>query len=112
MKTQEAFETPQTMHSLDNPIWNSLSTLHAHFAEGDELAKRYPPEVTLLAGMPEPTSEAFASLAKTLQRAGAALFLDQPPQIPAGWITSTRRRWCRCSAKNPIWRRMVFQPKN
>src|SRR5271156_6347766 len=87
MKTQEAFETPKTMHSLDNPIWNSLSTLHTHFAEGDELAKRYPPEVTLLAAMAEPTAEAFASLAKTLRRAGAALFLDQPPQIPAGWIT-------------------------
>jgi ribosomal protein S18 acetylase RimI-like enzyme len=87
MKTQEAFETPKTMHSLDNPIWNSLSTLHAHFAEGDGFAKRYPPEVTLLAGMAEPTIEAYASLAKTLQRAGAALFLDQPPQIPAGWVT-------------------------
>jgi len=37
--------------------------------------------------MSEPTSEAYSSLAKTLQRAGAALFLDQPPQIPAGWIT-------------------------
>ncbi len=87
MKTQEAFATPKTMHSLDNPIWNSLSTLHSHFAEGDALAKRYPPEVTLLAAMAEPTAEAYASLAKTLQRAGAALFLDQPPQIPAGWIT-------------------------
>ena len=87
MKTQEAFETPKTMHSLDNPIWNSLSTLHAHFAQGDELAKRYAPEVTLLAAMAEPTSDAYASLAKALQRAAAVLFLDQPPQIPAGWIT-------------------------
>jgi ribosomal protein S18 acetylase RimI-like enzyme len=87
MKTQEALETPKTMHSLDNPIWNSLSTLHAHFAEGDELTKRYPPEITLLAGMGEPTAEAYASLAKTLRRASAVLFLDQPPQIPAGWIT-------------------------
>lgn len=75
------------MHSLDNPIWNSLSTLHGHFAEGDELAKRYPPEVTLLAGMGEPTIESYAALAKTLQRSGAVLFLDQPPQIPAAWIT-------------------------
>jgi len=87
MKTQEALETAKTMHVLDNPIWNSLSTFHTHFAEGDELAKRYPREVTLLAGMVESTAEAYASLAKTLQRAAAALFLDQPPQIPAGWIT-------------------------
>lgn len=87
MKTQTAFESAKTMHILDNPIWNSLFTLHAHFAEGDELAKRYPPEVTLLAAMGEPTTEAYSSLAKTLQRAGAALFLDQPPRIPAEWIT-------------------------
>jgi ribosomal protein S18 acetylase RimI-like enzyme len=87
MKTQTGFESAKTMHILDNPIWNSLSTLHAHFAEGDELAKRYPPEVTLLAGMGEPSAEAYGSLAKTLQRAGAALFLDQPPQIPSGWVT-------------------------
>jgi len=87
MKIQEAFETPKTMHSLDNPIWHSLSTLHGHFAEGDGLAKRYPPEVTLLAAMGEPTSDAYASLAKTLQRSGAAVFLDQPPLIPAGWVT-------------------------
>jgi hypothetical protein len=65
MKTQEAFETPQTMHRLDNPIWHSLSALHAHFAEGDELAKRYPPAVTLLAAMGAPTAAAYASLANT-----------------------------------------------
>jgi hypothetical protein len=58
MKTQTAFETATTMHILDNPIWHSLSKLHAHFAEGDDLAKRYPPEVTRLAAMGEPTSEA------------------------------------------------------
>jgi ribosomal protein S18 acetylase RimI-like enzyme len=87
MITQTVFETAKTMHILDNPIWHSLLKLHAHFAEGDELAKRYAPDVTLLAAMGEPTSEAYSSLAKTLQRAGAALFLDQPPQIPAGWIT-------------------------
>ena len=43
---QRQAETPKTMHILDNPIWNSLSTLHAHFAEGDELAKRRSEEHT------------------------------------------------------------------
>ena len=88
MGTQTAFKTTTTMHILDNPIWHSLSKLHAHFAEGDDLAKRYPPEVTRLAAMGEPTNDAYASLAKTLQRAGAALFLDQPPQVPAGWVAA------------------------
>lgn len=79
--------TARQMHALDNPIWNALSTLHAHFAEGGALAKRYPPEVTTLAAMGDPTPEAYAALAQVLKGAGAALFLDQPPTIPPGWNT-------------------------
>jgi predicted GNAT family acetyltransferase len=75
------------MHALDNPIWNSLTTLHARFAEGDALAKRFPPDVTTLAAMREPTVEAYSSLAQLLRGSGAALFLDQPPLIPPGWTT-------------------------
>lgn len=75
------------MHALDNPIWNALSTLHAHCAEGGSLARRYPPEVTALAAMGEPTLEAYAALAQILNGSGAALFLDQPPAIPPGWNT-------------------------
>ena len=75
------------MHALDNPIWNSLTTLHAHFAEGGALAKRFPPEVTTLAAMGEPTAEAYNSLAQVLKGSGAALFLDQPPAMPPGWNT-------------------------
>ncbi|MFY9801646.1 MAG: GNAT family N-acetyltransferase [Candidatus Acidiferrales bacterium] len=79
--------TARQMHALDNPIWNALSTLHAHFAEGDSLAKRYPPAVTTLAAMGAPTREAYSSVAQVLKGSGAALFLDQPPTVPAGWIT-------------------------
>jgi predicted GNAT family acetyltransferase len=75
------------MHALDNPIWNSLTTLHARFAEGSALAKRFPPDVTTLAAMREPTVDAYNSLAQVLKGSGAALFLDQPPVIPPGWTT-------------------------
>lgn len=75
------------MHALDNPIWSSLTTLHARFAEGGALAKRFPPDVTTLAAMGEPTFEAYSSLAHVLKGSGAALFLDQPPAIPPGWTT-------------------------
>src|SRR5260370_1015581 len=30
---------------LDNTVWNALTTIHASFAEGNELAKRYPVDV-------------------------------------------------------------------
>jgi ribosomal protein S18 acetylase RimI-like enzyme len=75
------------LHALDNPIWKSLTTLHARFAEGGALAKRFPPDVTTLAAMGEPTVEAYSSLAQVLKGFGAALFLDQPPAVPPGWVT-------------------------
>jgi len=75
------------LHALDNPIWHSLTTLHARFAEGGALAKRFPPDVTTLAAMDEPTVGAYKSLAQVLNGSGAALFLDQPPVIPPGWTT-------------------------
>lgn len=79
--------TARQMHALDNPIWNSLTTLHARFAEGGALAKRFPPDVTTLAAMSEPTVEAYSSLAQILKGSGAVLFLDQRPAVPPGWIT-------------------------
>lgn len=89
------------MHALDNPIWNALTTLHAHFAEGGTLAKRYPSEVTTLAGMGEPTVEAYSSLAQVLQGAGAALFLDQQPTVPDGWNTIHASQLVQMICENP-----------
>jgi predicted GNAT family acetyltransferase len=79
--------TAKQTQALDNPIWNALATLHANFAEGGTLARRYPLEVTMLAAMPEPTVEAYDALAKLLKGSGAALFLAQSPAVPPGWNT-------------------------
>jgi predicted GNAT family acetyltransferase len=89
------------MHALDNPIWNSLTTLHARFAEGGALAKRFPPDVTTLAAMDEPTIEAYSSLAQVLRGSGAALFLDQPPTVPSGWITIHASQIVQMVCENP-----------
>jgi len=37
---------------LDNPFWSSLTTRHAHFAQGGALARRYPTAISPLAGLP------------------------------------------------------------
>lgn len=46
---------------LDNPIWNSLTTSHAHLAIGAHmghgLARRYPADIGPLSAMQELTSE-------------------------------------------------------
>jgi ribosomal protein S18 acetylase RimI-like enzyme len=42
--------------ALDNPIWQALTTAQAHFAERAGEAARFPPEVTALAGLGDPSA--------------------------------------------------------
>ena len=74
------------MHTLDHPIWHALSTVHAHFAEGDDLAKRYPADVSPLAAIREQSPQAYASLGELLGPEDVAVFfLDAPPRVPEKW---------------------------
>lgn len=59
--------------------------MQAHFAEGDDLARRYPREVTALAAVKNHSPEAFASLARITKGETAALFCHAPVSIPAQW---------------------------
>jgi GNAT superfamily N-acetyltransferase len=71
---------------LDNPVWNALSTIHASFAEGTELAKRYPVDVAPFAATRDQSSESYQSLAQLLGPTGtAALPFVGVPDFPAGW---------------------------
>src|SRR5258707_8557236 len=74
------------MHPLDNVIWNALTTRQAEFAESCGQARRFVPEVTLLAGISEPTAEGYESLKGLLAGRGTvALFLDEPYRSRSGW---------------------------
>lgn len=69
---------------LDNPIWHALSTAHAHFTEGDDLAKRYRTDIGPLSGMKDTSLDAYNSLAQLLGPDDiAVLFLTEPPTPPA-----------------------------
>ena len=75
---------------LDNPIWNSLATHHAHLAIGAQtghgLARRYPSDIGPLSAVQELTSEAYADLAAIVPKDDVAvLFLENSVEIPAGW---------------------------
>jgi ribosomal protein S18 acetylase RimI-like enzyme len=74
------------MTPLNNPIWQSLITTHAHFAEIHEKARKFPHEVSVLAGLPEPTAENYDFLA-AMMRPGerVGMFLEDPPDPPAPW---------------------------
>ncbi len=75
---------------LDNPIWNSLATHHAHLAigahTGHGLARRYPADIGPLSAVQELTSEAYADLAEIVPEGDVAvLFLENSVEIPEGW---------------------------
>src|SRR5260370_9017733 len=73
---------------LDNPVWSALSTTHASFAEGDELAKRYPSDIAPFAATRDQSTESYDSLARLLgPGVTAALPLAAMPELPAGWPT-------------------------
>ncbi len=84
---------------LDNPVWNALSTTHASFAEGDELAKRYPSDVAPFAATHDQSAECYHSLSRLLGPEGtAAIPLTTIPVLPAGWsvvrkIDSAQMTW-------------------
>jgi hypothetical protein len=50
------------LEHLDNPIWFALTTEHRLLARSHGLAQRYQPEVSPLAALLHPTSDAFADL--------------------------------------------------
>jgi predicted GNAT family acetyltransferase len=81
------------VHSLDNPIWNALTTGHAAFALGDGLARCYPSAVSRLAGMREWSPEAFADLRELVAPEGrVGLFTPEPLVVPDDWIV-VGERW-------------------
>ncbi len=75
------------MYSLDRPVWASLSTYHAGFAEGDTLARRFSRDVNVFASTCDDSSSALASLAG-LVAAGESVLLLQAASIavPAGLV--------------------------
>ena len=77
-----------TLQALDNPIWHALQTTQAEFAQGHELAKRFPNSIAPFAAMLEPSPAAFDSLARVLEPGGVgAWFTTSTPKIPEAWQT-------------------------
>jgi ribosomal protein S18 acetylase RimI-like enzyme len=72
-------------HLLDRPAWNALVTVHADFAEGSALARRYDPSIVLFAAPADDTPESLAALA-ALPAASEVLLLVEagPITVPPG----------------------------
>jgi predicted GNAT family acetyltransferase len=84
---QGVYDRGQDQSSLlDNPVWNALSTTHISFAEGDDLAKRYPVDVAPFAATRDQSAESYHSLARLLDPEGTAgIILATIPVLPPDW---------------------------
>jgi ribosomal protein S18 acetylase RimI-like enzyme len=73
------------MLPLDNAVWTALTTKQSQHAQSSALARRFPPEMTLLGALAANTAMAFESLAQLIQRDPVTLYFTSAPQIPTGW---------------------------
>src|SRR5690242_4860266 len=73
------------MHPLDNAVWTALTTKQAPLAHSSALARRFPPEMTLLGALAANTAMAFDSLAQLIQRDAVTLYFPARPNLPGGW---------------------------
>jgi ribosomal protein S18 acetylase RimI-like enzyme len=71
---------------LDNIMWHSLSGPHLQFAQGDEHARRYAPDIGPFGAVPdEPTPEDFSALRALVGPGGVALLFRTNAPVPQGW---------------------------
>jgi ribosomal protein S18 acetylase RimI-like enzyme len=82
----QAMITADVQGALDNPFWSSLTTGHAHFALGGALARRYPADISPIAGLAAPESANVTALQAVVgvgdDMATVARLL---PKLPAHW---------------------------
>lgn len=78
---------------LDNPFWASLSTRHAALALGGPLARRYPPGISPIAGLPAAAPANLAAL-EALVEPGDDVGIAGPFafELPSHWETLHRSR--------------------
>ncbi|MEO8736563.1 MAG: GNAT family N-acetyltransferase [Edaphobacter sp.] len=79
-------------HPLDRVIWESLATHHRSFAIGNELARRYPPDIAPFAAMADTSPKCTEALSLLLTPGDhAVLFtLDDLPAIAGLEVSSIK----------------------
>lgn len=74
------------MHSLDNVIWQALTTRQQHFAESADCARRFIRDVSPLAAFEEETPGGYAALHELVETGDTVgVFIDSPYEPQPGW---------------------------
>ena len=77
--------------ALDHPIWNALSTGQRDMALRKGDAAMFAAEVSPLAAVREPTTQAFRDLRELADGRTIGLVMAAPYAIPDGWTTLVKR---------------------
>lgn len=91
------------MNAIDRPIWSSLSSAHIDLSVGDELARRYRPDINLFASARDDSDAARDRLA-SLVKGGEKIFILQVPEIrvPRELVALKRALGVQMVAAEPI----------
>lgn len=73
------------MNPLDRPVWSSLSTAHVGLSLGDDVARRYQPDINRFASARDDTDDALQGLARLVHPSDPVFILQVPAiRVPAG----------------------------
>lgn len=79
------------MHCLDRPIWSALETRQAHYAQGSDLALRFPADVSPFVAGCDGSRAAVEAMAGLIPAGEDVSLLElSPPEEPAG-VSETRK---------------------
>lgn len=79
------------MHPLDKPIWTALETRQTQFALGNDLARRFPADVSpFVAGLDTSAETASAMAALIPEGDDVSLLQVDPPKTPVGVVSEEK----------------------
>jgi predicted GNAT family acetyltransferase len=90
-------------HVLDRPVWSALDTRHASFAQGDNLAKRYPSSIVPFAAIATDSAENLQALDKLVPSGESVLMLQADAIVlPAGLASVSTASGVQMVAELPL----------
>src|SRR5690349_6526252 len=77
--------TKASLHPLDNPVWQSLSTCHSRFALGDNFVKRYPQDIGPFVAVSDKEVPAESQLEHLVAVNESVYFIGVAPSFNFHW---------------------------
>jgi predicted GNAT family acetyltransferase len=90
-------------HVLDRPVWSALDTRHASFAQGNNLARRYPSSIVPFAAIADDSAENLQALDKLVPSGESVLLLQADAIVlPAGLASVSTASGVQMVAELPL----------